>query len=503
MSKNNHNFNKNNDTEKLSENQKGRIPIYRICLLFLPVFALFFASCYKETEYKRPPVSVPSSFRGTPDKNLNLIDPEKSGSLGNLFWWELLQDEELKKIIETAVINNYDVKIAAEKILQAQAQYGISQSGEYPVVNGNSSFTAAGSSRVANPYNPAPSPVNTHVFNTNLQAVFELDFWGKLKKTSEASMYDLLATEESRDTVLMSLVSEVALAYFTLRELDMELEVSKKTLASREKSLELVRARFEGNIATQLDVDQAQGLVYNAQKAIIKSEQLIAQQENYLCFLLGKNPGEIKRGIPLAAQIKEPVLPPGLPSDILENRPDIRMAEKQLIAAGIRVDVAKTAYFPTVTLNAIGGTLSREFTNLFTGPSYIWNFAPQATVPIFNGGNTASKVKVSESLQRQAVLTYEKSVVTAFREVSDSFIGYSKNHEFRLKQEAYTTTLANQSKIARLRYEGGVSSYLEVLDTERQYFTAELELSQAQYNELASIIKLYKALGGGWKQRQK
>jgi multidrug efflux system outer membrane protein len=480
----------------------------RLILLFLPLLILFsFSSCYKETAYKRPPVQVPSSYKGMPTQtcegqkqDYSLFIPSTGVSLGDLFWWDLLQDDVLKDLIKTAVEKNTDVRIASERILEAQARYGIARSAQSPYISANANASYGKTSKVTGvaPL-PAGTSSETSSVGASLQAIFELDFWGRLRKISEAARYDLLATEEAKNTVLMTLVSEVASAYFELRELDLELEIAKKTLAVRQESYDLIKTREEHGYANLIDVYQAEKLVLDAKQSITRSEKLISFQENYISTLIAKNPQDIPRGKPIAMQIKEPVVPPGLPSAILENRPDIRVAEKLLIEYGIKVDVAKTAYFPIINLTGSGGLLSRDLINLFDTRGFAWNLGAQFAVPIFDGGEIRNKIKVAESQQRQATLIYEQVVRNAFREVSDSLVDYSKSHEYRIQQESLVDNLQKQSDLADARYKGGKSSYLEVLVTEIQFFQAKLDLAKSQQAELLSIIKLYKALGGGWK----
>ncbi|MCD4784666.1 MAG: efflux transporter outer membrane subunit [Candidatus Eremiobacteraeota bacterium] len=469
-------------------------------ILFL---SLFLVSCREDPKYKRPPVPVPTSYRGYSEGALyNMAPSGLNTTLGDLFWWELLQDDALKDLIQTAIKQNYDVRLAVERIQEARANVGIYRSSQFPQVTGTANYKTEKISSAESTQVLSELPDSMHSFSASLQAVFELDFWGRLRKSTEAAKYQLLATEEAKNTVLMTLVGEVTSSYFYLLELDMEKEICEKTLKSREESLKLVKTREKGGVATMLDVDQSQGLVYSAQKAKTGTEQLIAQQENYINFLLGRNPQTVLRGKKtLVQQIKEPPLPPGLPSSLLESRPDIRMAEQQLIASNIEIGVARAAYFPQVTLTGARGVRSKDLTDLFTNPGNTWIFQPQITVPIFNGGRIRSQVKVAESQKRQAIIQYEKTVQNAFREVSDALIGYSRKREFRVQSEALTATLKDQSRLSNLRYEAGVTSYLEVLDTERQYFESELELSKARLDELLYVIKLYKALGGGWKQK--
>lgn len=453
------------------------------------------SSCNQGGDYKKPNVSIPSYFRGS-----EAVTEQVNSNLGQLFWWEFLKDDTLKKLITTAIVQNYDARLASEKILEAQARLGIARSSQYPNVSGAAQYLTTKVSEIGTTPVLPGSPLTVQAYQANLQASYEIDFWGKYSRATDSARFDMLSSEEAVNTVLMTLVSEVATSYFQLREYDMELEISKMTLESREESLTLVTARQEGGVATMMDVDQAKGLVLTVQQTITQTEQQISIQEDYLSFLLGMNPQDIPRGNALLDQMLADPLPVGLPSSLLENRPDIRQAELQLLSANAKIDVARAAYFPKITLTGQDGNISTALTNLFTGPASTWTYAANLAQPIFDAGLIKSQVKVAESQQRQAVISYEKTVQQAFKEVSDSIILYKKSIELLKQQTDITNTLADQSSLAKMRYEGGVTSYLEVLDTERQYFSSELDLAKSQLNVLSCLIKLYKSLGGGWKQ---
>ncbi|MCL5036880.1 MAG: efflux transporter outer membrane subunit [Chloroflexi bacterium] len=481
---------------------KGSGSSFAFCLLIILSILLPLITSCKKTEYKRPDVQIPQSYRGSTEEGIPQPGPSASEmSLGDFFWWDVLQDDVLKDMIRTALVQNYDVRLAAERIIEAQARIGVARSQQYPNVSGTANYQAGKVSTVGTTIVPPGVSPTSHSYTAAIGATFELDFWGRLSRATDAARAELLATEEARNTVLMTLVSEVATHYLTLRELDMELEISRNTLESRNESYRLVKSREEGGVGTMLDVDQSRTLVLSAQSVITVTEQKIAQEENYLSFLLGKNPEDIPRGKPLTEQLGNMTVPPGLPSSLIESRPDIRQAEMKLIAANAQIDVARAAYFPQIILTGAGGTQSKQFSNLFTGPANTWSFVPQLTVPIFTAGGIRSQVEITKSQQRQLVIDYQRTVQNAFREVSDDLVGYSKMSLYRKQQEELTTTSADQSRLSNLRYVGGVTSYLEVLDTERQYFEAELSLARAQLQELLYLIKLYKALGGGWKQQ--
>ena len=332
----------------------------------------------------------------------------------------------------------------------------------------------------------------------NLSLFWELDFWGKFRRATEAARATLLATEWGQRAVMSSLVSNVATAYFQLLELDMEMEISRRTLDSRKESLRLVEIRTNGGTTSLLDVRQSEQLVYTAAASIPDLERRIEQQENFISILLGQNPAPILRGKALLATTISPTVPAGLPSAVLERRPDIQSAEQQLVAANARIGVAKAAYFPQITLTAIAGYQSSALTDLFTGPAGLWNFGGQLAQPIFTGGRLRSGVRLTEAQQQEALLTYQQSIQQAFREVSDALIAYRKNQEFREQQALVTAAAQDATRLSTVRYNGGVSSYLEVLDSDTRYFDAQLSLAQALLNERLALVQLYNALGGGW-----
>lgn len=470
---------------------RNSINIIGYILFISLVFTL--SSCNEYTKYKKPDVDVPAQYRGAP------ADAKPSDiSFGQLYWGDLIKDGTLKELMNTALVNNYDVLLAAEKILEAEAKYGISRAGLYPVITGEALNNSQRYSHNA----PVMSvPDLQHYTQLDLNLAYEFDFWGKLRRTADAARADVLATQEARNTVLLTLVSDVASGYFQLRELDLELEISNETLKNRLESLRLVTAREKYGKATMLDVDQAKSLVLQVQTAITGIELKIGQQEDYLSFLLGKNPGQIPRGLPLPEQLANLTIPPGIPSSLLYNRPDIRQAEQSLIAAGARVDAARDVFFPQITLTANDGTLSTYFSNLMKSESAIWQLLPQLVLPIFDGGKIKSNVRMTESQRRQAVISYMKTVKGAFRDVSDSLIGYQQQKIYVSQQKEYTDTSADQARLSNLRYIGGVTSYLEVLDSEQQYYDSEIQLAQANLAEIQYILKLYKALGGGWQQK--
>ena len=458
-------------------------------LVVIPLLLL--AGCTLGPKYQRPAVTTPDAYRGlAPD-----ADKQNPASLGDEKWWTVFQDDQLQALIRTALTDNYDVRIAAARVLQAQAVLGITRADQFPNIAGG---VSANNLRI--PQTKVLSGSETSANAVSLSLAWELDFWGKFRRATEAARADLLATEWGRRAVLTSLVGSVATAYFQLRELDLEMEISRRALTSRQESLRLVKVRALGGVTSMLDVRQSEQLVYTAAAEIPDLERRIEQQENLISILLGKNPGPIARGKPLVENVIAPTVPAGLPSNLLERRPDIQSAEQQLVAANARIGVAKAAYFPQITLTAVGGYQSTALTSLFTGPAGLWNFGGQLLQPIFTAGKIRSGVRLTEAQKQEAVLVYQQSIQQAFREVSDGLIAYSKNQEFRDQQDLLTKAAEDAVRLSNIRYSGGATSYLEVLDSDTRYLNAAIGLAQADLNERLALVQLYKALGGGWQE---
>jgi len=327
---------------------------------------------------------------------------------------------------------------------------------------------------------------------------FEADIWGRLRRATEAARANLLSAEDYRKAVVVTLVSDVASAYLHLRELDYELEISKATLATRQDSLRLTIDRQKGGVATLLDLRQAEQLVDTAEQTIPEVQRQIEQTENQITLLLGQNPGGIARGQDFMKQELPPEVPAGLPSALLERRPDILAAEQNLAAANANIGVAKAAYFPRISLSGFLGGQSTELSNLFSGSRNVFNFVPQVSQPIFTAGRLKSNLKMAKAQRDDALVQYEKSIQTAFTEVSNALIAHQRLRESRVKQEALVATLQDRTRLAYLRYRGGVDTQLNALDADRNLFQSQLSLAEIRLNELLSVVQLYKALGGGW-----
>ena len=451
------------------------------------------AGCTAGPRYKRPDVDVPVAHRGMEQEN-----QEKTGSasLADQKWAELFQDPQLQQLLRTALAQNYDVRIAAARILQAQAQLGLTRSNQFPQV-----VAGARANVQRNAAQPAqPSATNGSANALSVSGVWELDFWGKFRRATEAARANMLASEWARQQVISTLVSNVATAYFRLRELDLELEISQRTLTSRRDSVKLTQLLADHGAISMLEVRQAEQLVYTAAEQVPDLQRRIAQEENFLSTLLGQNPSAIPRGLKLTEQPHAPQVPAGLPSALLERRPDIRQAEQQLVAFNAQIGVAKAAYFPQITLTGDGGYQSPALTSLFSGPAGFFSLGAGLVHPIFNAGRIRSGVKLAEAQKEEALLVYRQTIQQAFRDVSDSLIAYQKNQEFRQQQELLTNAAGDAARLSDIRYKGGTASYLEVLTSQTNYFSAELNLAQAQLNELNSFVQLYRSLGGGWEQ---
>jgi outer membrane protein, multidrug efflux system len=466
------------------------------CIVLMTV-SLLTTGCAVGPRYKRPTVAVPGSYRGmVPEQGVQVqATAPQIVSLGEQKWWDVFQDEQLRTLIHAALQQNYDLRIAASHVLEAQAQLGITRADQFPTLG-----TGAAIADVRTAQSKFLPAFETSTGQVNASAVWELDFWGKYRRATEAARANLLATEWARQEVVSTLVANVAAAYFQLRALDLQLETSKRTLNSRQESLRLTRILADGGSTSLLDVRQAEQLVFTASAEVPALEQQIEQQENLLSILLGQNPGDVPRGQTLTEQRQPPEIPAGLPSALLERRPDIREAEEQLIAANAEIGVARAAYFPQISLSGTSGFQSSALSNLFSGPAGAWSFGASLTQPIFTAGRLRSGVRLAEARQHTALLVYQQSIQAAFRSVSNALVAYRKTREFRVQEEFLFQSAEDAARLSHMRYTGGVTGYLEVLTNETNAFSAELALVQARQNELLALVQLYEALGGGWQQ---
>ncbi|HKZ08016.1 MAG TPA: efflux transporter outer membrane subunit [Methylomirabilota bacterium] len=453
--------------------------------------ALLLAACTLGPDYTRPAVDTPPDFRGA-------LAPPSEPSLGDLGWWQVYADETLQGLIREGLAANYDVRVAAARILDARAQVTIARSFQFPEVRG---IGSAPYQRVEGDLSPLQAR-ETFAPAGGLDFGFELDFWGRFRRGTEAARAELLATEYGRRLVITTLISDLGSAYFSLRALDVQLEIARRTLDSRTQSLRLVRVREEGGVAGLIDVRQSEILVAGAAQTVPDIERQIEQTENLISILLGRAPAPVPRGRDLGQQVAATALPAGVPARLLERRPDVQQAEQVLAAATARIGVAKSDYFPRVFLSGAVQAGGLMVNGQMFGPQGIFSVLPSFTLPIFTAGRVGAGVDAAYARADEALLQYQQVVIGAFRDVSDSLVEYKKQRESRLQQEALVVAAIDTTRLANLRYTNGVSPYLEVLDSERQQFDAELGLVRIQLSEMQAVVRLYRALGGGWQDQQ-
>jgi multidrug efflux system outer membrane protein len=457
------------------------------------VITLLAGGCTLGPNYKRPVVAVPAAHRGAEGAS------GSPASLADLRWFELFDDDTLTQLVNAALRENFEIRIAAERVLQARAAYGITRSEQFPSVGASADLVASrASQRGASRAIPEGADTSVSYTQAGFTLGWEIDVWGRLRRLSEASRAQYLATEEARHGVITTLVADVSETYLGLRALDHELQIARRTRDVATDSLRLVDARRTGGVASGLDLRQAEQLLYTASREIASLEREIAQTENALSLLLGRAPGEVPRGRPLEALATPPSVPAGLPSALLERRPDIRQAEQELIAANAQIGAAKAEYFPRISLTGFLGAQSRALSSLLTGPATLATGAAGATAPIFDAGRTRANVHLAEAVQRELVVNYQRAIYAAFRDVADALAEHSKTTEQRAEQERLVQALNESVRLATQRYQGGLDSYLPVLDAQRNLFQGELDLARLRQRELASIVQLYRALGGGW-----
>jgi outer membrane protein, multidrug efflux system len=459
-------------------------------IIFFSVAAAL-AGCMVGPDYKRPALDMPQSWR---------FEDAAAKDLANTAWWGQFNDPVLNELIQIAVQENKDVRIAAARVEQFLGLYGTTRAALYPQVGAGA---YAGQERMSQVTGPTPlekfnfaSPTfsNYEVF---LNASWEIDLWGKLRRATEAARANLLSSEDARRAVILTLVTSVAGSYVNLRDLDKQYEIAKQTADSRAESYRLFKLRFEGGIISELQLSQVKSEYEDALARIPYYEKLIAQQENALSVLLGRNPGPIPRGKSID-ELVLPGIPAGLPSDLLANRPDIRQAEENLMSANANIGVAKAQYFPTISLTGMLGFASNDLSKLFSSSGWNWAYGIPATVPIFTAGAIAGQVKAAEAVQQQLLFRYQQTIQTAFREVDDALIDQKRSREQLEAQGQQIGTLRQYARIARLRFDEGYTSYVEVLDAERSLFNAQLSYAQTQGTIFQSLVNVYKAMGGGW-----
>ena len=463
----------------------------QLSLTALPLVVL--AGCAMGPNYKRPQVAMPPEYRGAP-----AAGADAASSLADTKWQDLFPDATLNQMVSAALERNFDLRIAAERVEEARAQLGVTRSDQFPELTAQAGFVAARSSSLgANTFVPAGTKIQSSYTSLGAALSWELDIWGRLRRQTEAARARYFASEEGARAVRISLIAEVMEAYFQLLEQDLELEISHKTQGIAGDSLKLVALRRQQGAASGLDLRQAEQLLYTASAQSAAAEHNIAQSENLLSYLQGAAPEAQARGrkleeIPVPAQ-----LPSGLPASLIERRPDIREAEQNLVAANAEIGAAKALYFPQISLTAFAGAQSRSLLDIVSGPARVYNVAPGALQSVFNAGRIRNQVRFTEAQQRELLVTYQRSIYSALREVADALVSFDRLREQRHQQELLVTTLEDTVRLSELRYRGGLDSYLQVLDAQRQLFVGQLALAQLRLQERVSVVQLYRALGGG------
>ena len=451
------------------------------------------SGCTVGPNYKRPQIAMPAEFRGAP--------PAAAGaaSVADSKWQDLFPDPTLNRMVTAALEDNFDLRIAAEQIEEARAQLGITRANQYPFLDLQGSLTGARQSSVGSITFIRPgTPIRATYTSVSAALSWELDLFGRLRRLTEASRAQFLASQEGRRAVTVALVATVIDTYFQLLEQDSELEISHKTEGIARDSLKLVELRRSRGAASGLDVRQAEQLLYTATVRSAAAERAIAQTENQLSLLQGSVPGPQARSRKLEEIAVPAQAPPGLPAAILERRPDIRVAEQNLIAANAQIGAARALYFPQFALTASAGGQSRYLLDLLTSPARVYSVAPAAILSIFHAGQIRNQVRFSEAQQRELLVTYQKTIYNAFREVSDALIAYDRTREQLKQEELLVNALTETVHLSTLRYQGGLDSYLQVLVAERSLFEGQIALAQFRLQELLAYVQVYRALGGGW-----
>ena len=454
--------------------------------LVLSLLALLLNACMVGPDYVRPPVDTPAAWR---------LSETEVKDLANTAWWEQFGDPVLNDLVATALRENKDLMIATARIDEFAGNYGFVRSGLFPQVGAG--FDASRQKNIGAAVIGAGAGDTFNSYSAVLNASWEIDIWGRIRRQTEAANAQLLGSEEGRRGVVLSLVGSVAGAYINLRNLDRQLEIAKATAKSRGESYELFKLRFEGGVISLLELSQNKSQFEEALASIPPLEKAIAQQENGLSVLLGRNPGPIARGKDID-QLLLPAIPAGLPSELLERRPDIRRAEQNLIAANALIGAAKAAYYPSISLTGLFGYASPSLSGLFNSQNKMWQYGAPISLPIFTAGAIAGQVQSAEAVQQQALFGYQKAIQEAFREVNDALVSQDRTHEQLLAQRRQVEALQQYASTARLRYDNGYTSFIEVLDAERSLFNVQLQYTQTHQVQLQAMVNLYLAMGGGW-----
>jgi outer membrane protein, multidrug efflux system len=462
--------------------------------ILLVMAASLLTGCKVGPNYRKPAVPVPTAYHGPNDNPQNQAQAQ-AASFADLPWWQVFQDTVLQDLIRRTLKQNYDLQTATERITQARAQLMVTRSNQFPQLSA--------SGNVVDEKSFQGFPFKTRYATYAADATFQLDLFGQLRRATESTRAQLLATEYAQRTEILTLVSDVASDYFAILSLDLQLQITRDTIKTQEDAVKLTRYRLEHGVATKLDVLQAKQVLDTANAQVPELQRQIGLEEDALSILLGDYPHGVTRGLPLVKQQLPPEVPAGLPSSLLARRPDISQAEQNLISANAQIGVAKAAFFPQISLTGTGGGAvgrSTVFSSLVSSNIGTWSVGGQLTQPIFEGGRLRGDLRIAESQQRQSLIAYKQTIQGAFKDVSDALIAYEKYYQVRVAQETTVQDLSDSVSTSLKRYRGGITTYLEVLDNQRSLFSAQLTLAQNRGNEFQSLVQLYKALGGGWQQ---
>jgi multidrug efflux system outer membrane protein len=459
--------------------------------VFALIIALLLSGCTLGPDYLRPNFLIPNSHRGA-------VTPAQAESLADIPWWKLFQDPVLQQLTREAIANNYDLRDAAARVEEARAQVGVARSFLYPQLNANGNGRAEQVSRRTDPPQALGSNRSFQNWFLGLSMAWELDVFGRIRRESEAASNIFLATEQARRGVLIALIADVAQSYFVLRQLDLEIEISRRTLGVNDETVEFYRRRLTGGVSNQLEVDQSLANRSRTAASIPELERQIVIQENLINFLVGRNPGPIARGVALTDQYQPPSVPAGIPSDLLERRPDVKAAEDLLAATNANIGAAKALFFPSFSLSAALGGASHDLSNILDKRAQIWSVAGGVLQPVFQGWRIFFNYEATKARFDQALAQYERAAQNGFREVADALVSVEKLRELRTELERSVEALGSAARLSRLRYDTGLANYLEVLVADQQLFDQEILLARARGSQLTAVVQLYRALGGGW-----
>lgn len=460
--------------------------------------AISLPGCMLGPDYQRPAFDMPGIFRDEAIEKARInVTMSEGKTLADTPWWEVFDDPALVALVNEALKNNYDLKTAAARVEEARAAAGISRSALLPQIGVGVGYNKQGTSELSDPANTATGDTYRN-YDASAALSWELDMFGRLRRQDEAAVANWIGSEQGRRSVLITLVGDVASNYFLLRELDLELEIAKRTLQSNIAQVNFYRDRLQGGISNRLEVDQAEANRRATAARIPDIQRRIVFQENLLNFLIGKAPGTIARGKSLLEQQLPPQIPAGLPLQLLERRPDVAQAEQQLVAANANIGAAKALFFPSISITGNSGRLSNDFDDLGDSDAEIWNLSANITQPIFQGGRILSNYEASKARFDQALAQYQKAVQNSFRETSNALTAIRSLRESRIEVEQGVEALRDAAILSRDRYEGGLATYLEILIADQQLFAAELQLAQLRGSEFTALVDFYRALGGGW-----